>query len=186
MGIFQIEWLTPGTNEAGSDVSGISTTAITDPDDPSTFLVSGHKKWITTGLFADYATMLVRTSKDIEGMNGLSLLIVPLKTATGGRPSGVTIRAIRVSGLSASGTALISLQGVRVPKKNIIGKEGNGFAMVLGNFNPERLSLAITALTLARSCLADSWEHAMRRRTFGKPLISNQVSSWLSVCPRYV
>ena len=70
---------------------------------------------------------------------------------------------------------MISLRDVRVPRKNVIGKEGEGFGMVMGNFNPERLMLASSALVLARACLVDAWEHAMRRKTFGKKLVGNQV-----------
>ncbi|PAV20188.1 acyl- dehydrogenase [Pyrrhoderma noxium] len=165
---------------AGSDVAGISTTATPDPQDPSVFIVNGNKKWITNGTFADYATMLVRTSTSSstsahESTRTLSLLIVPLKTSSGSHPPGVTIRPIHVSGLSTSGTAMISLRDVRVPRKNVIGKEGEGFGMVMGNFNPERLMLASSALVLARTCLVDAWGHAMRRKTFGKKLVGNQV-----------
>ena len=87
----------------------------------------------------------------------------------------MNIRWVPVSGLKASGTALIVFKDVRVPRENIIGQEGNGFAMVMRNFNPERLALACSGLTLARTCLSEALTHATRRQTFGKPLIKNQV-----------
>ncbi|EJD00146.1 acyl-CoA dehydrogenase [Fomitiporia mediterranea MF3/22] len=159
---------------AGSDVANISTTALVDSADASYLVVNGRKKWITNGLFADYATTLVRTS-DSKDTSSLSLLIVPLKTSSDSRPAGLTIRWIPVSGLKSSGTALIVFKDVRVPRKNIIGKVGTGFSMVMRNFNPERLALSSTAIVLARTCLSDSLSHAMRRETFGKALIENQV-----------
>ncbi|KAL5536566.1 hypothetical protein ACEPAF_388 [Sanghuangporus sanghuang] len=161
---------------AGSDVANISTTASPDPSDPSCLIVSGRKKWITNGLFADFATTLVRTSmSSSKDTRGLSLLVIPLKTASGSRPLGVSIRWIPVSGLKASGTALIAFKDVRVPRKNIIGREGDGFAMVMRNFNPERLALACSGLVLAQTCLSEALNHAARRQTFGKSLIRNQV-----------
>ena len=148
---------------AGSDVASINTTATLSASG-AYYAVSGSKKWITNGLFADYMTTAVRTSP-----NALSVLIVPLSSP------GVSRHRIPTSGCRASGTALITLNNVRVPVGNLLGKEGDGFKLVMSNFNSERLSLSITAIRLSRVCWGEAWSWANRRTTFGKPLIERQV-----------
>ena len=77
---------------AGSDVAGLTTTAERKGD---VYVVNGAKKWITNGIFADYATTAVRTGG--EGKGGISALVIPLKS------EGVECRKIYNSGVSASG-----------------------------------------------------------------------------------
>lgn len=57
--------------------------------------------------------------------------------------------------------------------ENLIGKENQGFALIMSNFNPERLSLATAAIRLSRVCVQDAYAYAIERRTFGKPLIEH-------------
>lgn len=152
---------------AGSDVAGIRTTAVLSPGN-SHYVVNGAKKWITNGLWADYVTAAVRTGG--PGPSGISMLIIPLKDTP-----GITRRRIRNSGLNASGSTYIGFNNVRVPVGNLIGKENEGFKIIMANFNPERLSLAVGSLRLARTCFEEAWGHALRRKTFGKPLMDNQV-----------
>lgn len=57
--------------------------------------------------------------------------------------------------------------------ENIIGKENKGFAMIMSNFNPERISLATAAIRLSRVCVQDAYTYACERETFGKPLIEH-------------
>jgi alkylation response protein AidB-like acyl-CoA dehydrogenase len=80
-----------------------------------------------------------------------------------------------VSGIHASGTTFISFDSVRVPTSHLLGKPGGGLKIILSNFNPERLSLSIGALAMARTCYTHAFTHACRRKTFGKPLIENGV-----------
>ncbi|RAL67542.1 hypothetical protein DID88_008297 [Monilinia fructigena] len=101
---------------AGSDVSAIETTA-RKSDDGTEWIVDGSKKWITNGLWSDYATMAVRTGG--PGPSGLSLLVVPLLNHP-----GVTMRRIKVGGQTSAGTTFIELDSVHVPIDNIIGARG--------------------------------------------------------------
>jgi alkylation response protein AidB-like acyl-CoA dehydrogenase len=149
---------------AGSDVAGITTIAERKGDK---YIVNGAKKWITNAIFADYCTAAVRTGG--EGRNGISALIIPLKAA------GVTCKKIENSGVSASGSTYIEFDDVEVPVENLLGRENEGFDIIMSNFNHERLWLACTSLRMARVCAQDAYEHALRRHTFGKPLIENQV-----------
>ncbi|KAG8817581.1 hypothetical protein FRC17_011168 [Serendipita sp. 399] len=152
--------------EAGSDVAAIRTTARIS-EDKRFYIVNGSKKWITGGLWADWMTAAVRTGG--PGANGISLLVIPLNN------SGVKRRRIRVSGLHASGSTFFEFDDVKVPVGNLIGKEGDGFRMVMANFNPERFNLAVMSVQLARNCVEEAFKHAVTRKTFGAPLISHQI-----------
>ncbi|KAK6220703.1 hypothetical protein LQW54_001894 [Pestalotiopsis sp. IQ-011] len=149
--------------EAGSDVAGIATTAERRGNH---YVVNGFKKWITNGIFADYCTAAVRTGG--PGSKGVSALIIPLGT------KGVNLRKLDNSGVNASGSTFIEFDDVEVPVENLLGRESEGFKIIMSNFNHERLWLACTSLRMARVCADDAWTHAMLRETFGKKLIENQ------------
>lgn len=104
--------------DAGSDVAGITTTAVRSPDGKH-WIVNGTKKWITNGIWTDYASMAVRTDGKGSGAAGLSMLVVPLKDYP-----GVTMRRLRVGGQISAGTTYIELDDVKVPIENLIGEEG--------------------------------------------------------------
>ena len=107
---------------AGSDVANVATTAKRTPDGKY-YVVNGSKKWITNGIWSQYATMAVRTGG--PGPSGLSLLIVPLL----GQP-GVSMRRLKTSGGTTGGTTYIELDDVRVPAENLVGQEGMGMRCV--------------------------------------------------------
>lgn len=117
-------------------------------------------------MFADYCTAAVRTGG--PGRKGVSALIIPLKA------KGVTCKKIDNSGVHASGSTYIEFDDVEVPVQNLLGAENRGFDIIMSNFNHERLWLACTSMRMARVCVQDAYEHAVRRETFGKPLIANQ------------
>jgi alkylation response protein AidB-like acyl-CoA dehydrogenase len=73
------------------------------------------------------------------------------------------------------GSTFIEFDDVKVPVENLLGKENAGFKIIMSNFNHERLWLGVTALRLARVCCEDAYSHAISRKTFGQPLLSNQV-----------
>jgi alkylation response protein AidB-like acyl-CoA dehydrogenase len=78
------------------------------------------KKRITTGIFADYFTVAVRTGSMDSGMNGISLLLIE-KTMP-----GIKAKQMNCSGVWASGTSYITFEDVKVPVENLIGKENEG------------------------------------------------------------
>ena len=112
----------PIFNTAGSDVSGIRTTAKRSGDK---YIVNGAKKWITNGIWADYVTAAVRTGG--PGRNGISLLIIPLDV------KGVTRRRMENSGVNASGSTYIDFDDVHVPVENLIGVENQGFKYIMSS-----------------------------------------------------
>lgn len=104
--------------EAGSDVANITTTAVKSTDGKK-YIVNGTKKWITNGIWSNYAAMAVRTGG--PGPGGLSMLQVPLKGH-----KGVSMRRLKVAGQISAGTTFIELDDVEVPVENLIGEEGLG------------------------------------------------------------
>ncbi|KAK3899892.1 mitochondrial long-chain specific acyl-CoA dehydrogenase [Staphylotrichum tortipilum] len=155
--------------DAGSDVAGILTTAVRS-DDGREWIVNGTKKWITNGIWSDYASMAVRTGPPGSGAAGISLLVVPLKNHP-----GVTMRRLSVSGTASSGTTYIELDDVRVPITNLIGEENQGMRYIMTNFNHERLAVATGATRQARVALSTAFEYVLKREAFGRPLIDQPV-----------
>lgn len=151
---------------AGSDVANIETTATLSKDGQN-YAVNGSKKWITTGIWSDYATMAVRTGG--AGPAGLSLLLVPLKAR------GVSMRRLRVGGQRSGGTTFIELDDVAVPAGNLIGAAGQGMKYMMTNFNHERLAIAVGAARQARVALSAAFAYVTKRRAFGAPLVDQPV-----------
>ncbi|KAH7011139.1 acyl-CoA dehydrogenase/oxidase [Ilyonectria destructans] len=153
--------------DAGSDVANISTTAVKS-DCGKYYIVNGEKKWITNGLWSHYGTMAVRTGG--PGAAGLSLLVVPLL----GNP-GVSMRRMKTTGGTTSGTTFIDLEDVKVPVQNLIGKEGEGMKMITRNFNHERLAIVIAITRTARVALSSAFAYVLKREAFGGPLMNQAV-----------
>lgn len=152
---------------SGSDVAGTSTTAVKSADGKF-YIVNGIKKWITNGVWSDYATMAVRTGG--PGPGGLSLLVVPLK----GHP-GVSMRRLKVAGQVSAGTSFIELDDVKVPVENLIGEEGAGMKYIMQNFNHERLTIAVGVSRQARVALSSAFDYTLKREAFGKTLMEQPV-----------
>jgi len=150
----------------GSDVAALRTQAVRDGDD---YIVHGEKTFITSGLQADYFVTAVRTGTPGDSRSGLSLLLIE------GNTPGLTRAPLKKMGWWASDTAHLQFDGCRVPVRNLIGPEHQGFAAMMANFNKERIGLAASATAFAQVCLDDAIEWARLRNTFGKPLIERQV-----------
>ncbi|KAA8618031.1 acyl-CoA dehydrogenase [Pyrenophora tritici-repentis] len=161
-----------------SDVANIETTA-TKSSDGSYYTVNGYKKWITGMPWATHMTTAVRTGG--PGASGLSVLVIATNSP------GLAHRRIPNSGQKAGGASFVELDNVRVPTANLIGAENAGFPIVMRNFNKERFIMAVGCNRKARTCLSESFAYAHTRRTFGKPLIANQIiASKLATIARYV
>ncbi|KAI7213818.1 acyl-CoA dehydrogenase [Hortaea werneckii] len=162
----------------GSDVANIQTTAVKSQDGQH-YIVNGYKKWITGAPWATHMTTAVRTGG--AGMSGLSVLVIPMDSP------GLTWRRIPNSGQNAGGASLVELDDVKVPVENRLGKEGDGFRIIMVNFNRERYIMAVGSNRKARTCLNIAFEYANNRETFGKPLISNQIiAAKFATLARYI
>ena len=160
---------------AGSDVAGIQTRAVKS-EDGSYYTVTGTKKWITNAMFADYYTTLVRTGG--PGAGGLSMLLIE-------KGEGVVVRKIPTDYSIAAGTGLISFENVRVPARNLLGKEGGGMMVTMNNFNTERLGICSMALGRSRRIIEECFLWANQRETFGKtlleqPVVRNEIGQMIS------
>eukprot|EP00440_Ansanella_granifera_P038488 gb/GFBE01041764.1/.p1 GENE.gb/GFBE01041764.1/~~gb/GFBE01041764.1/.p1 ORF type:complete len:519 (+),score=146.38 gb/GFBE01041764.1/:1-1557(+) len=150
---------------AGSDVAAIKATAQKTPDGKN-YIVNGVKKWITEGAYADYFVTAVRTGT--AGAAGISLLLIE-------RGEGVSTSQIKTTYSTCAGTALVVLSDVVVPVTNLLGKENDGFKLVMYNFNHERWMICQSLLGQMRAALADAFMWARQRKVFGKPLIDQPV-----------
>ena len=152
----------------GSDVAALRTTARRETGgDGEHYVVNGEKTFITSGMRADWITVAVRTGEG-RGAGGISMLLVP------GDAPGLTRTRLAKMGWWCSDTAQLHFDDVRVPARYLLGEEGAGFRMVMGNFNGERIGLAAGALGFAQACLDEALAWSRERRTFGAALIEHQ------------
>ena len=149
----------------GSDVANLQTRAVRDGD---VYRVSGSKTFITSGVRADYYTVAVRTGA--PGFGGISLLLIER-----GTPGFTVGRQLKKMGWWASDTAELFFDDCRVPVGHLIGAENMGFACIMGNFQSERLALALMANMTAQLALEESLKWARQREAFGKPIGKFQV-----------
>lgn len=150
----------------GSDVASLKTVAIRDGDH---YVVNGSKIFITSGIRADYFTVAVRTNPADKGAGGVSLLLLERDMP------GFTRTPLQKMGWWASDTAQLHFENVRVPVANLIGRENQGFPIVMRNFNSERIGMAASAFGLMQVCYEDALSWARDRVTFGEPLVQRQV-----------
>ncbi|KND94331.1 Isobutyryl-CoA dehydrogenase, mitochondrial [Tolypocladium ophioglossoides CBS 100239] len=135
--------------------------------DGAVYTVNGAKKWITGAPWATHMTTAVRTGG--PGAAGISVLVIPMDAP------GVHRQRIRNSGQNAGGASMVHLEDVRVPAANLVGAENAGFAIIMRNLNKERFLLAAQCNRKSRTCLALAFAYALRRETFGEPLMHSQV-----------
>src|SRR5688500_1676042 len=148
---------------AGSDVAGIRTKAARVDGG---YVVNGEKTYITNGVRADFIVTAVKTTDD-GGHHGLSFLIVD-------RGDGVVSSKLEKMGWHASDTASIAFDDVYVPEENLLGRENEGFYLIMANFQWERLLMALGAVGAMTAAYERTVEFAKERKTFGKPLTGHQ------------
>ncbi|MGH3744276.1 MAG: acyl-CoA dehydrogenase family protein, partial [Mycobacteriales bacterium] len=142
---------------AGSDLTGIRTSAVRDGDD---YVLNGAKTFISNGQNADLVVTAVRTSPDPHG--GLSLLVVERDT-----PGFTRGRNLDKIGIHAQDTSELAFTDARVPAANLLGEEGAGFDQLVRNLPQERLALALGAVAAAEGVLATTVAYVKERQAFG-------------------
>ncbi|MGC2084542.1 MAG: acyl-CoA dehydrogenase family protein [Bradyrhizobium sp.] len=151
---------------AGSDVASIKTAARSDGDD---YVINGGKMWITNGVQADFICLLTNTGDGPVHRNK-SLICVPMKS------KGVQVaRKLDKMGMRSSDTAQIFFDDVRVPKRNRIGAEGEGFIYQMLQFQEERLWAAAACLKAHETVINETIEYTRSRKAFGRSILDNQV-----------
>jgi citronellyl-CoA dehydrogenase len=150
---------------AGSDVASLRTTARKDGDD---LVINGSKTFITNGTRADFVTLLVKTDPDKQHQ-GVSVVLLP--TDTKGFAVGKKLKKL---GNKTSDTAELHFDNCRIPRRWLVGEEGQGFYYLMQNFQGERLVAAIGAVRGAQRFLEDAIKYGESRVAFGKPIIKFQ------------
>ena len=157
--------------DAGSDVTGAVTTAVRDGED---WVINGSKMFITNGSIARYLNVFCLTDPENPDRHQRhSFFIVETD-----RPGFEANKLHGKLGIRANDTAEVSFSNVRVPGKNLIGQEGNGFKELMGFFNLTRLHICAMAVGIARAAMEESIAHIKKRHQFGAPLASFQVNQF--------
>jgi acyl-CoA dehydrogenase len=150
---------------AGSDVAGITTKAVRDGDE---WIISGAKTFITNGTIADFVVVAAKTDPD-AGHKGITQFVVERDT-----PGFGTSRVDTV-GWRTSHTGEIHLDDVRIPDANRLGEVNGGFYQIMGNFQWERVVMALAAVSGAEQTLQMGIQYANDRTAFGRPVATFQV-----------
>jgi acyl-CoA dehydrogenase len=175
-------WLTPlveapilcsfGLSEpnAGSDVSGIQTTAVRQGDG---YVVNGSKMFITNAGRADWLVVFASTDKS-KGHRGLTAFVVPTDL------DGVTVeKHLDKMGQRATDTSALAFQDVRVPLDYRLGEEGEGFKIAMKTLDFTRPGTAAGAVGVAQAAFDHAVEYAKTRVQFGQPIAMNQGVNFL-------
>ena len=150
---------------AGSDAGAVSTTAKKEGD---YYILNGVKQWITNGGEAETYTVIAMTDKT-KGSRGASAFIV--EKGTPGFEFGKKEKKL---GIRSSATRELIFTNCKVPKENLIGKEGLGFIVAMKTFDKSRPGIGAQAVGIAQGALDHALRYAKERVQFGKPVSSFQ------------
>lgn len=162
------EWIGAwGLTEAntGSDAMGMNTTAILDGD---YYVVNGSKNWITHGKSGNVAVVMVRTGEK-GSSKGISALVIEK-----GTPGFAHGKKENKLGMRASETTELIFDNCRVPKENLLGKEGEGFKQAMKVLDGGRISIAALSLGIAKGAFEAAISYSKERQQFGQPIASFQ------------
>jgi alkylation response protein AidB-like acyl-CoA dehydrogenase len=149
---------------AGSDAFGISTSAVRDGE---AYVLNGSKAFITNGTYAGVTIVMAVTEK--EPKKRISAFLVEP-----GMPGFSTGKPEHKMGLKGSDTVSLSFDDCRVPVRNRLGEEGEGFAIAMSVLDGGRIGIAAQSVGIARAALEAATSYARERRQFGQPLAGFQ------------
>jgi acyl-CoA dehydrogenase len=156
--------------EAGSDVLGIKSTARRVGDD---YVLNGSKMWITNGDVADWYFVLAYTDP-AKKHKGMSAFYVPRDA------EGIEVgKKEQNMGQRASDTRSVTFNDVKVPKADLLGKEGQGWLLAMAAFDHSRPLVSAAAVGLARSAMTHAIRYAKERSTFGVPIAKHQAIAFM-------
>ncbi len=147
---------------AGSDTAAISTTAERDGD---YYILNGRKCFITQGPDCDFVTVFAKTDPSAKGVKGISAFIV--ESAWEGFSRGAVEKKM---GMHGSPTCDLIFENVRVPKDNLLGKEGQGFKICMTTLDSGRITVATQGLGIAQGALDEAVKYVKERVQFGRPI----------------
>ncbi|MDD2466911.1 MAG: acyl-CoA dehydrogenase family protein [Desulfobulbus sp.] len=160
-------WAAFGLTEAnaGSDASGIRTTAVLDGDE---WVLNGTKQWITNGGESEIYTIIALTDPK-KGARGASIFVVE-----DGDPGFSYGKKEDKMGIRASSTRELILKDCRIPQDRLVGRRGTGFITVMKTLDMSRPGIASLGIGLAQAALDEAVTYAKQRVQFDKPIISFQ------------
>ena len=150
---------------AGSDAAGVQTTARLEGNK---YVLNGVKQWITNGGEAEIYTVIAMTDKS-KGPRGASAFI--LEKGTPGFSFG---KKENKMGIRASATRELIFENCRIPKENIISKEGMGFIVAMRTLDSSRTGVGAQGVGVAQGAFEAARDYAKERQQFGQPVISFQ------------
>jgi alkylation response protein AidB-like acyl-CoA dehydrogenase len=150
---------------AGSDASGIQTTATLDGNE---YILNGTKQWITNGGEAEIYTIIAMTDKN-KGARGASAFVVEKDT-----PGFSFGKKENKLGIRASITKELVFDNCRIPKENLIGKQGMGFIVAMKTLDKSRTGVGAQGVGVAQGAFEAAASFAKERHQFGQPVISIQ------------
>jgi butyryl-CoA dehydrogenase len=150
---------------AGSDAGGTQTTAKLDG---SEYILNGTKQWITNGGEAEIYTIIAITDRS-KGPRGASAFVVEK-----GTPGFTFGKKENKMGIRASATTELIFDNCRVPKENLIGKEGAGFLVAMKTLDSSRTGVGSQGVGVAQGAYEEAVKYAKKRVQFGHPIISFQ------------
>jgi acyl-CoA dehydrogenase len=155
--------------DAGSDVSGMKTTAVRKGDN---YVLNGSKCFITNGQYADWYTVYAKTDKD-AGHRGISAFVVP-------RDETVVIdKKEDKLGQRASNTATVTFNETEVPAENLLGEENHGFKLAMMTLDRTRPGVAAMAVGIGRAAFEFASEYSKERVQFGVPIAMHQAVAFM-------
>lgn len=155
---------------AGTDAAGQQTSAVLEGDN---YVLNGSKIFITNGGQADTYIIFAMTDKS-QGTRGISAFIVEKDFP------GFSIGKIEEKlGIRASATTELIFQNCKVPKENLLGKEGQGFKIAMTTLDGGRIGIAAQALGIAAGALDEAVSYLKERKQFGRPISKFQGLQWM-------
>ncbi len=155
--------------DAGSDVSGMRTTATRKGDK---WVINGSKCFITNGSHASFFTVYAKTDKE-KGHRGISCFLVP-------KDDTVTVdKKEDKMGQRASNTATITFNDTEVPADHLIGEENKGFKVAMMTLDRTRPGVAAMAVGIARAAFGHATEYSKERVQFGVPIAMHQAIQFM-------
>jgi alkylation response protein AidB-like acyl-CoA dehydrogenase len=155
--------------EAGSDAAAIRTRAVRDGDE---YVISGSKRFISHGSVADLVIVFALTDPDGDRHHRLSCFVVETD-----RPGFGVARLEHKMGIRGSPTAELAFDDVRIPAGNLLGAEGDGFALAMKTFDRSRPGIAAQAVGIAQGALEVASKYARERKQFGRAIGEFQMIS---------
>jgi acyl-CoA dehydrogenase len=152
-------------SEAGSDVSAIQTSAYREGD---TYIINGHKRFISNTGLADFYTVFAKTGMRPDGRPQISAFVISAKLP------GFSVRE-KIQMLSPHPIGEIEFKDCRVPVEDMVGEEGDGFRLAMQTLDTFRASVGAAACGMATRALNEAMMYAKERKQFGKPIAEHQL-----------